>query len=299
MLCGLGPLVPGGRRGTRRGCRCCAADRDEARSAVEAAAGLWARGAAVDWAGVLRRVRGRAGWTCPPTRSSGSGTGWPGRAGADAAGLGLEAAGHPLLGAAVELPGPGGLVLTGRLSAAAQPWLADHVVAGQVLVPGTALAEMALRAGDEAGCARVEELALEAPLVLPGPRRGPGPGHGRPARRGGRRPVEMLRPLPPSGGPGALDPARGRDAGPGRGRRAARPDGGLAGQWPPPGAVPVDVTGLYEQLAAAGYEYGPAFRGLRAAWRRGRRSSPRSRWPRAPRWPGSRSTRRCWTPRCT
>ena len=36
--------------------------------------------------------------------------------------------------------------------------------------------------------------------------------------------------------------------------------------WPPAGAVPVDVEGLYEAAAAAGYEYGPAFRGLRAAW---------------------------------
>ena len=35
------------------------------------------------------------------------------------------------------------------------------------------------------------------------------------------------------------------------------------------GAVPVEVGGLYEGLAAGGYGYGPAFRGLRAAWRRG------------------------------
>ena len=67
----------------------------------------------------------------------------------------------------MSLPGDGGYLLTGRISAAAQPWLADHVVAGRVLVPGTALAEMAVRAGAEAGCARVEELTLEAPLVLP------------------------------------------------------------------------------------------------------------------------------------
>src|ERR1035441_5418190 len=39
--------------------------------------------------------------------------------------------------------------------------------------------------------------------------------------------------------------------------------------WPPPGAVPVAVDGLYERMAAGGYGYGPAFRGLRAAWRRG------------------------------
>ena len=67
----------------------------------------------------------------------------------------------------MDLPASGGLVLTGRLSLAAQPWLADHVVAGRVLVPGTAMVEMAVRAGDEAGCGRVEELVIEVPLVLP------------------------------------------------------------------------------------------------------------------------------------
>ncbi len=40
-------------------------------------------------------------------------------------------------------------------------------------------------------------------------------------------------------------------------------------QWPPTGAVPVDLTGFYAELAADGYGYGPAFQGLRAAWRRG------------------------------
>jgi polyketide synthase 7 len=39
--------------------------------------------------------------------------------------------------------------------------------------------------------------------------------------------------------------------------------------WPPVGAVPVDVTGAYEGLAGRGYQYGPAFRGLSAVWRRG------------------------------
>ncbi|WP_203023784.1 SDR family NAD(P)-dependent oxidoreductase, partial [Frankia sp. AgB1.9] len=37
--------------------------------------------------------------------------------------------------------------------------------------------------------------------------------------------------------------------------------------WPPPDAVPVDLTGGYERLATRGYEYGPAFQGLRAVWR--------------------------------
>ena len=40
-------------------------------------------------------------------------------------------------------------------------------------------------------------------------------------------------------------------------------------QWPPQDAEPVDVSEAYPKLAARGYEYGSAFRGLRAVWRRG------------------------------
>ncbi|OON68674.1 polyketide synthase dehydratase domain-containing protein, partial [Streptomyces tsukubensis] len=40
-------------------------------------------------------------------------------------------------------------------------------------------------------------------------------------------------------------------------------------QWPPANAHPVDLTAFYDELAAAGYGYGSAFQGLRAAWRAG------------------------------
>jgi len=46
-------------------------------------------------------------------------------------------------------------------------WLADHVIGGSVLVPATALLEMAIRAGDEAGCGGVAELTLGSALILP------------------------------------------------------------------------------------------------------------------------------------
>ncbi|NEE31656.1 hypothetical protein G3M53_40210, partial [Streptomyces sp. SID7982] len=46
------------------------------------------------------------------------------------------------------------------------------------------------------------------------------------------------------------------------------PDVGLS-TWPPAGAEPVEVEGYYDRLAEQGYGYGPAFHGLRAAWRRG------------------------------
>src|SRR5262249_25054642 len=66
--------------------------------------------------------------------------------GTDVTGAGLNPVEHPLLGAAVTIPSAdGALVLTGRLSPRAQPWLAEHVIAGKTLLPGTAFLDPALR----------------------------------------------------------------------------------------------------------------------------------------------------------
>jgi acyl carrier protein len=43
----------------------------------------------------------------------------------------------------------------------------------------------------------------------------------------------------------------------------------LAGAWPPPGAQAVPVDRLYDRLGELGFDYGPVFQGVRAAWRRG------------------------------
>ncbi|MFD0344872.1 SDR family oxidoreductase, partial [Streptomyces sp. NPDC127117] len=40
-------------------------------------------------------------------------------------------------------------------------------------------------------------------------------------------------------------------------------------EWPPRDAVAVETDGLYENMATAGFGYGPVFQGLRAVWRRG------------------------------
>ncbi|WP_210594469.1 polyketide synthase dehydratase domain-containing protein, partial [Streptomyces sp. GESEQ-35] len=84
----------------------------------------------------------------------------------DVVSLGQAPAGHGLLGAAVALAEDGMTVFTGRLSLSTHPWLADHVVGGSVLVPGTAFVELALHAGDYVGCGQLEDLTVEAPLVL-------------------------------------------------------------------------------------------------------------------------------------
>ncbi|TVL91531.1 hypothetical protein CD790_16420 [Streptomyces sp. SAJ15] len=182
----------------------------------------------------------------------------------DVGAVGQRATGHPLLGAAVPLAGDDGLLLTGRLSVESQPWLADHAVWGTVVVPGAALVELAVRAGDEVGCTVLDELTLQAPLVLP--------------ERGGVH-LQLAVGAPDEGGRRALSlhsrAADAADATPWTchatgflttGDLAA---GGESTAWPPPGAEPVALDGVYERLAAEGLEYGPAFQGLRAAWRRG------------------------------
>ena len=260
-LSGLGPAaLPGGEgvfvpvlRPGRAG----------AAAVVTALARAHVAGVAVDWAAVLptgQRVE-------LPTYAFRHQRFWPRAAGAgagSAVALGVGAAGHPLLGAAVELAGGGGLVLTGRLSLAAQPWLADHMVAGTVLVPGTALVELAVRAGDLTGCGQLAELALEAPLVLDGEAAVQLQVVVGGADDRGQRAVEIYaRPEGAAGEGGWTRHASGLLS-------PAVPEGAAeSAAWPPEGAVPVDVDGFYPELAAAGYGYGPAFRGLRAAWRRG------------------------------
>jgi acyl transferase domain-containing protein len=83
-------------------------------------------------------------------------------------GRGTDSTRHPLLSSAVSVAGTDQWLITGRLSLATQPWLADHAVRGTVLLPGTALLDLALTAGHIADCPGVQELTLEAPMILRG-----------------------------------------------------------------------------------------------------------------------------------
>ncbi|NSL43134.1 polyketide synthase dehydratase domain-containing protein, partial [Streptomyces sp. 8P21H-1] len=143
-------------------------DRDEEGTARAALGRLHTTGVSVDWSAVLDGTGARA--VDLPTYAFQRQRYWPETTAvtaADPRSAGVDAAEHPLLGAVVSLPDSGGVVLTGRLSVETQPWLADHVVLGRILLPGTGLVEMALAAGETAGCATLEELTLAAPLVLP------------------------------------------------------------------------------------------------------------------------------------
>ncbi|KAB1109214.1 SDR family NAD(P)-dependent oxidoreductase [Micromonospora aurantiaca] len=182
----------------------------------------------------------------------------------DVGAAGLDTAGHPLLGASVVLVETRGHLFTGRLSADAQPWLADHRVTGSVLVPGTGLVEFCLRAGDEVGHPFLDEMVIEAPLTLPAGvatqvQVAVGAGAG-----DGRRPVTVH--SRPADAPAGQPWTRHASATLRADQPAVSPQLTV---WPPPDTRPVDLTGFYAGLEADGYEYGPAFQGLRAVWTSG------------------------------
>ncbi|ORA16970.1 polyketide synthase [Mycobacterium angelicum] len=234
-------------------------DRPEPATLTNAVAQAFVAGTGVDW----RAAIGPANFVELPTYAFERRRFWlsGAAAAADAAGLGLQDSEHALLGAVVELPASGGVVLTGRLSLGAQGWLSDHAIGGVVIFPGAGFVEMAIRAGDEVGCGVVDELTLAAPLVLP---------------ETGSVAVQVVVGGADDAGARGVSVYSRTEAGAGwllhaEGTLSA----GTANQatdlsvWPPVGAVAVEIGDGYEQLAERGYGYGPAFRGLTAMWRRG------------------------------
>ncbi|QCX82580.1 Erythronolide synthase, modules 3 and 4 (plasmid) [Streptomyces sp. YIM 121038] len=241
---------------------------DEAtRRFLTSLAEAWAHGAPVDWRSVFTGTNARP--VTLPTYAFQRQRYWcdapAGRA--EATGLGLDTSEHPLLGASVPLPHTDGLVLTGSVSRRSHPWLADHAVWDQALLPGTAFAEIAGAAGREVGCDVVAELDLEAPLWLPdaGALRlqvvveGPTQHGTRPFSVYGTSDADV-------GNQSWTRHARGSVSHPSHG---ANPADAVPGPWPPSGSQPVDLTGAYERLHTLGYHYGATFRGLRRMWRHG------------------------------
>ncbi|MEE1768506.1 polyketide synthase dehydratase domain-containing protein, partial [Streptomyces sp. JV185] len=185
--------------------------------------------------------------------------------GSDPSLLGLGYTDHPLLGATVFLADADAdeIVMTGRLALGSHAWVADHGVLGSILLPGTAFVELAIRAGDQVGCDLLEELTLQAPLVLP--------------EHGGRAVQVAVGAADAAGRRSVSVYSQEEDAEPNQWTRhaegvlasgAVAPVEGLA-EWPPPGATAIDVGGAYDLLLERGYGYGPVFQGLKTAWTSG------------------------------
>ena len=187
----------------------------------------------------------------------------------DVRAAGLDPVDHGLLGAELDVAGSDDQVLAGRISSARAGWIADHAVAGTVLLPAAAFLELAAHAAHRCKLGGVAELTLGAPLAVPDDGEialqlvveGPDDT--------GRRPMAVYsRPT----GVGADEPwmAHARGVLAPRGQLTPLPDGqtGPAQAWPPPDAVAMELDGAYDDLGERDLHYGPAFRGLRAAWRR-------------------------------
>jgi acyl transferase domain-containing protein/NADP-dependent 3-hydroxy acid dehydrogenase YdfG/acyl carrier protein len=247
-------------------------ERPEGRTVLGALAEMWVGGVAVDWAAVFDGSGARH--VELPTyafqrerywiSSSGGGVG-------DLAAAGQAPMGHPLLSAAIATAGEDGWLFTGRVSGPTHQWLLDHAVMGTPLLPGTAFLELALQAGDHVSCDLIEELTLEAPLVLP--------------QEGGVQ-LQVSLGSPDDAGRRRVSihsRAESEDGSP-AGREWTRNASGVLATaveaqadtmpvtlspWPPPEAEAVEVDSIYERLAQLGLDYGPVFQGLHAAWKLG------------------------------
>ncbi len=261
--------------------------RPEVRAVTGALAQLWVRGVHVDWSRAFegsgaQRVKlptyafqRRRHWL--QTHAPGLG---------DVASAGLDAGGHPLLGAALPLANGEGWLFTGSLSLQRTPWLAEHVVMGSVLVPGTTHVELALHVARVVGCDTVQELVMEEPVVLAGRERvalqvsvgAPDASGRRELTIHTRRQASQGEEPPLEGEQGervwtrhvsgvlASSGLDGQDRHHALAQRTASATGGV---WPPSGATPVAAEQLHEHMARLGFEYGPAFLSARAVWRRG------------------------------
>ncbi|KAK3181552.1 polyketide synthetase [Lecanicillium sp. MT-2017a] len=143
---------------------------------------IWTRGISVNWSAVFEGSGGRfvslpvyafqrQKYWLPynPRSRTLSREATPGQGTAGVPGSEL---GHGILINSTSILGTGSIICFGSLSKARQPWLWDHIISGQSLLPATAFAELAMRAGMEceyqveSESMELEELAVVKPLIL-------------------------------------------------------------------------------------------------------------------------------------
>ncbi|MEU4895677.1 beta-ketoacyl synthase N-terminal-like domain-containing protein [Streptomyces sp. NPDC044780] len=252
--------------------------RPEADALLDTLAALHAHGVPVDWRAVFAGRGGRR--VALPTYAFQRRRYWLETAPGHPPVSPTAEPAHPFLRSYTRTADDDGLLLSAVLSVHDQPWLADHVVAGEIVLPAAAFVDMALYAGELAGVSVLDELVLAAPLPLPSDGAVALQVKVAGADEAGRRAVFFhSRPYTTAGDQpwlrnavGTLSPAQP----PADREAAAAGTGGVPrphASWPPEAAVPLHTdgpgTGPYERLAADGLRYGPAFRGMRAAWRHG------------------------------
>ncbi|MGD9486159.1 thioester reductase domain-containing protein [Streptomyces sp. TRM70308] len=235
----------------------------EPRAVVSAVGRLWQAGVPVDWPVLTAPAAPRR--VALPTYAFQRQRYWVEADAAPAGGAGAGAgavADHALLEAAVEIAGRDETVFTGSLSARSAPWLAEHHLFGAPVLPSAALVDLVLRAGDEVGCTRVDDLTVSRTVAVPerGPLRlqltvGPPRAHGRRSFTV-HTAVGDDRPGWTACASGTLSP----------GGRAPAP---APGPWPPADAEPVEpVEPAGPRPVPDGSPAGPDGRAT-ALWRRG------------------------------
>ncbi len=243
--------------------------RDEWRQMLESAAALYAHGAELDWervAGGRRRRVELPGYSFQRKRYWVTPTASTPRE-IVAAKAGATEGTHPLLGARLHSPALTEVVFEQRLSVDSAPFLSDHRVFGEVVLPATAYVEMALAAAQHVfgtAAVQIEDLAIVDALRVPGE---------------GARIVQLL--VEPTGSASAPFRLVSRNDQTGAsvtwvlhatGRvvrnpvlapeTAVSPDGTPT----PHGLTEVAVEPQYARYTNTGLEYGPSFRGLTRLW---------------------------------
>jgi acyl transferase domain-containing protein len=169
---------------------------------------------------------------------------------------------HPWFGAKTTLAGTGGYLFMGRLSLDEHPWLADHMVAGSIFVPGAGLLDAALWAAREAGADTVADLTMLEPVVLSAARAlriqatvGDADAHG-------RRPFALYSQHEDTDEPLKWQQHITGECVTSAETRASAMPVDLR-TWPVPDAEDLDIDSFYARALASGLEYGPVFQGLR------------------------------------